>query len=1264
MNARGKNLPEKATTDSQGGAKLFISAIEPFFYGRALTYVDVGAHHGAVVSELLQSSLRIREAHLIEPNPKAFARLVQTTGVLAADSRLHCHNVALSASEGRLRLRDQGTMTHVVSSAESADSEQVFEVESRTLDNLVESAGIEHVHLLKIDIEGHEAEMLRGAHHCLSSEIVDVIYIEAGFNPESRQQTYYRAIEDVLNRYGYKIFNIFEPKNEWIEDNPLLRRVNLAFMSARFAAGNPYRVSQELFNLRVKYKELEDEKNRVLKSLEEKDAMIEKLNEELSKKNLAASAAYEQDLATRGAALAESHAQLSDLQGHLAEAKESTRTLQEQRARLEKDRDALLKHSRELEKRYKAVLASTTWRAMGPARLIMRNVKATVTGRPATPNRIPRMPKLATQGREEAPKRVSAKSPQRSGAAQQPRLRERFAASVQGGLRETYARLPDNLKAAVPSAAKDLVRSKTKGLSAISPLVKKYDDKLWGGFSRQALIDLRKIKEDKSLPARDRAEACYSLARWNAVQGDFAAALREIEDRRKIDPRRTGSKQYMPEAQFLCRLGRAKDARALLERSIAGKPFNTSTELMLANTWNPVVTGERTAEGEARVLEQINKIYRHFGLAEIEKRDPAAELSIDNLRGKDIKDRFDPDNKVTVIVPAYNAADTIDTALIGLAEQSWRNLEVLVVDDCSTDETAAVVEAFCVKDDRFKLIRQATNGGSYACRNRALDEASGHYVTIHDGDDWSHPQKIETLVEAQLRDPAPYKMSMWVRTYPEMTFYGGIFQFVNLLSPDLSSALFRREVFEKCGKWDLSRVSADTEMIWRVERIFEGDRSKSMSRRVLAQCPLAFGRLLQTSLTQTGATDMRTMFHGVRREYREAAEFWHKNLVPEKAAEFFSQAVPPYFPAPSIIRSGPSQSKNHVSLIVADWNLKGGAVNSAANMAKASTLVGDTAILHYRSYNRDVVAPLDENIRRFASDNNIRIVSPGEEISAKNVIISYPPIMEYALDRLPKVDFESLFVVVNQMAERDVRGDDIAYRPEVVRKNLQEFFGQEGQWAPISNRVRKLMEDDPRYPAPHRDTWTPMIDAEAWTANQARWRGKKRTRPVIGRHGRDHPLKWPGTREALFAAYCVGKDCEMRFLGGAQSAYRLAGRRPANWQEEAYGARDVKEFLSDLDFFIHYPHEDYIEEFGRAPMEAMAVGVPVILPPVFKDTFGEAALYAEPNEVWSLIQSLWCDEAAWLARVEQGRKFVNDNCNYINFSARIARHVSSEMSSL
>ncbi len=88
---------------------------------------------------------------------------------------------------------------------------------------------------------------------------------------------------------------------------------------------------------------------------------------------------------------------------------------------------------------------------------------------------------------------------------------------------------------------------------------------------------------------------------------------------------------------------------------------------------------------------------------------------------------------------------------------------------------------------------------------------------------------------------------------------------------------------------------------------------------------------------------------------------------------------------------------------------------------------------------------------------------------------------------------------------------------------------------------------------------------------------------------------------------------------------------------------------------MHVPDPDYIEEFGRAPMEAMAVGVPVILSPEFAPTFGPAALYADPEAIWPLVERLWRDRAFWEGRVAAGRDFVTTHCSYAAFPARLAR---------
>ena len=108
---------------------------------------------------------------------------------------------------------------------------------------------------------------------------------------------------------------------------------------------------------------------------------------------------------------------------------------------------------------------------------------------------------------------------------------------------------------------------------------------------------------------------------------------------------------------------------------------------------------------------------------------------------------------VSVVMPAYNRQATIAPALASVLGQSYRHLELLVVDDGSTDATAVVVERFAAVDDRVRFVRLGENAGRSAARNRALDMARGEFVTIIDSDDLFAPTRLERLVAAAGRFP-------------------------------------------------------------------------------------------------------------------------------------------------------------------------------------------------------------------------------------------------------------------------------------------------------------------------------------------------------------------------------------------------------------------------------------------------------------------------------------------------------------------------------
>ena len=104
---------------------------------------------------------------------------------------------------------------------------------------------------------------------------------------------------------------------------------------------------------------------------------------------------------------------------------------------------------------------------------------------------------------------------------------------------------------------------------------------------------------------------------------------------------------------------------------------------------------------------------------------------------------------VSVIIPAYNSSPYVEAAIQSILDQTVRDLEVIVVDDASTDDTAGVVARIAKLDGRVRLIRRNEPSGRPARpRNEGLRAASGKYVAFLDADDLSLPERLETSLDA------------------------------------------------------------------------------------------------------------------------------------------------------------------------------------------------------------------------------------------------------------------------------------------------------------------------------------------------------------------------------------------------------------------------------------------------------------------------------------------------------------------------------------
>ncbi len=100
---------------------------------------------------------------------------------------------------------------------------------------------------------------------------------------------------------------------------------------------------------------------------------------------------------------------------------------------------------------------------------------------------------------------------------------------------------------------------------------------------------------------------------------------------------------------------------------------------------------------------------------------------------------------VSVIMPSYNTAEYISESIASVRKQTYTDWELIIVDDCSADNTDEIVKPF-LSDKRIKYIKNETNSGAAVSRNRALREAKGKWIAFLDSDDLWHPEKLEKQI--------------------------------------------------------------------------------------------------------------------------------------------------------------------------------------------------------------------------------------------------------------------------------------------------------------------------------------------------------------------------------------------------------------------------------------------------------------------------------------------------------------------------------------
>ena len=272
-----------------------------------------------------------------------------------------------------------------------------------------------------------------------------------------------------------------------------------------------------------------------------------------------------------------------------------------------------------------------------------------------------------------------------------------------------------------------------------------------------------------------------------------------------------------------------------------------------------------------------NRFLAEFQLSDIASIDTEAPNILDSIEFSQPAPRNGSES-VSVIMSAFNAEATLDYAVRSILNQSHHNLELLICDDCSSDQTAAKLIEWR-RDPRVRVFRSQANQGPYNIRNALLERAKGDYLTFQDADDLAHPQRIERQLIALRQSDADAVFGRWIRVRPdgEIVF----FRDHNCVRMCVVSLLARRNLFIELGGYRQVLCAGDTEILERL-RLRRGPESVYELNE-----PLILGLWSDRSLTQQSGLEATEAGYRApaRRRYAELAarqRLLGREIVPDE----------------------------------------------------------------------------------------------------------------------------------------------------------------------------------------------------------------------------------------------------------------------------------------------------------------------------------------------------------------------------------------------
>lgn len=438
---------------------------------------------------------------------------------------------------------------------------------------------------------------------------------------------------------------------------------------------------------------------------------------------------------------------------------------------------------------------------------------------------------------------------------------------------------------------------------------------------------------------------------WGAVLAQILARspLRAAEDAVALSIYRDLVDRFGPEylepreaqvyGQLLLGSGALQELRAFLPHLAV--PTVIRSMLLADLEREAVLSGQKPLAAWYDALRQLVGGPPGFWLPE--RNDP---FRFDELRSRTTSSPADGP-LITVVMPVYEPDAGFMTAVRSIISQTWRNLEVLIVDDASSGASRRRFAEVAALDERIRILTKPRNGGTYSARNTALAAARGRFITGQDADDWSHPERLERQVRPLLDDRSLIAtLSGCLRVTDDLRASWLRASGSSPTRVNSSSLMFRRtEVMHRMGYYDRVRKGADSEFIFRMRAVF--------GRAAVAELPecLALVRLAEGSLSRSDF--LPGWHHESRVWYREMYTYWHGTVRTGRDAFVPVNGDARPFPVPRGVASAGPEALVLDDVLIADLRCPDEAQGQLLGEARRRAAMGRrVGLAHLESFDR------------------------------------------------------------------------------------------------------------------------------------------------------------------------------------------------------------------------------------------------------------------------------------------------------------------------